>query len=70
MDTGIFHADYKMGRSSLNFHYDLFFKTEMSVESGAKKPNHLYTIMTTTCINLQCKKTSSGIVSGTVQLSH
>lgn len=70
MDTGIFHADYKMGKSSLNFNYDLFYKTEMSLESGAKPPNHLYTIMTKTCINLRCKKTSLGIISATVQLSH
>lgn len=70
MATGIFHAEYKMGRSSLNFHSDLFYKTEVSIESGAKKPNHLYKVLTTTCINLQSKKTSFGILSATVQLSH
>lgn len=70
MDTGIFHADYKTGRSSLNFHYDIFYKTEMSLESRAQNPNHLYKIMTTTCINLQHKKTSFGIISATVQLRH
>lgn len=42
MDTGIFHADYRTGRSSLDFHYDLFYKAEMSLESRAKKTPVIY----------------------------
>lgn len=67
MDTGIFHADHRTVRASLNFPYDLLYKTEMSLESAAKPHNHLYKLMTTTCINLQCKKTFLGIISATIE---